>query len=85
MIMIIPRSYATMHSMHLAIQPCMIGHVHLLGSLYGTLNSIGYTHCIFEPGTWFLEIAFVREVSMCVCVCVCVCPPPSPCKTSGMI
>ena len=32
---------------------------------------------------WFLEIAFVREVSMhvcvwmcvCVCVCVCVCPP----------
>ena len=31
---------------------------------------------------WFLEIAFVREVSMhvCVCVCVwmCVCPPPRP-------
>ena len=23
---------------------------------------------------WFLEIAFVREVGMCVCVCVCVCP-----------
>ena len=22
---------------------------------------------------WFLEIAFVREVSMRVCVCVCVC------------
>ena len=29
---------------------------------------------------WFLRIAFVQEVSMCVCVCVCVwmcvCPPP---------
>ena len=23
--------------------------------------------------TWFLEIAFVWEVGMCVCVCVCVC------------
>ena len=22
---------------------------------------------------WFLEIAFVRKVSVCVCVCVCVC------------
>ena len=37
---------------------------------------------IFKPGAcqpwsaahaWFLEIAFVQEVSMCVCVCVCVC------------
>ena len=23
--------------------------------------------------TWFLEIALVWEVGMCVCVCVCVC------------
>ena len=25
---------------------------------------------------WFLEIAFVWEVSMRVCVWMCVCPPP---------
>ena len=25
--------------------------------------------------TWFLEIAFVRKVGMCVCVCVCVFAP----------
>ena len=43
-------------------------------------------YAVFKPGaparTWFLEIAFVREVSMRVCVdvCVCVrvCPPPRP-------
>ena len=26
--------------------------------------------------TWFLEIAFVQEVGLCVCVCVCVCVCP---------
>ena len=25
---------------------------------------------LFKAGTWFLEIAFVQEVSMCVHVCV---------------
>jgi len=47
---------------------------------------------------WFLEIAFVRDVSMlcvcvcacahvcvCVCVCMCVCPPPRLLITSGVI
>ena len=30
--------------------------------------------CSLRPArAWFLEIAFVREVSMRVCVCVCVC------------
>ena len=31
--------------------------------------------CIQLESTWFLEIAFIREVGMfaCVCVCVCVC------------
>jgi len=27
---------------------------------------------------WFLEIAFVCDVSMHVCMCVCVCVPPPP-------
>ena len=34
-----------------------------------------------QAHAWFLEIAFVREVSVCVqcvCVCVCVCVCPSP-------
>jgi len=40
----------------------------------------------FKPGTcqpnaWFLEIAFVRDVSVCVCVC----PPPRLLITSGVI
>ena len=35
------------------------------------------------PG--FLEIAFVREVSMRVCVCVDVCPPPRLRITSGVM
>ena len=29
-----------------------------------------------QARAWFLEIAFVREVSMRVCVCVCVCVRP---------
>ena len=40
----------------------------------------------FEPGTpafdrhaWFLEIAFVQEVGMCICLCVCV-PTPQAMK-----
>ena len=29
---------------------------------------------IFKPAcAWFLEIAFVCNIGMCVCVCVCVC------------
>ena len=37
---------------------------------------------VFKPAaccpahTWFLEIAFVREVGMCVYVCLWVCLPP---------
>ena len=38
---------------------------------YSLLNQARAGH---RPAhTWFLEIAFVQEVSMCVCVCVCVC------------
>ena len=35
---------------------------------------------LYQARTWFLEIAFVWEVGvcMCVCVCVCVCVCPSP-------
>ena len=35
-------------------------------------------HCTGQSlaHAWFLEIAFVRKVGMCVCfMCVCVCPP----------
>ena len=28
-----------------------------------------------QAHAWFLKIAFVRDVSMCVCVCVCVSAP----------
>ena len=27
-----------------------------------------------QARAWFLEIAFVREVGVCVCICVSVCP-----------
>ena len=38
------------------------------------------TSFLNQARAWFLEIAFVREVSMrvCVCGCVCVCLPPRP-------
>jgi len=44
---------------------------------------------IIKPGmhrlahAWFLEIAFVHDVSMHVCLCVC--PPPRLLVTSGVI
>ena len=43
------------------------------------INLFLHNRAVFKPGmpvrVWFLEIALVRDVGMCVCVCVCVCPP----------
>ena len=50
------------------------------GKLYQIANYFKFFN-LFKLGacrpngthTWFLEIAFVRDVGMCVCACVCVC------------
>ena len=40
-------------------------------------EAFNQAHASLWPArAWFLEIAFVRNVSMCVCMRACVCPPP---------
>ena len=47
-----------------------------------TLGSISSGETVYDPlinfkpaCDWYLEIAFVRDVSMCACAYVCVCVP----------
>ena len=48
-------------------QQYTVGH-----SFLGTTYFMNFAF-LNQVRTWFFEIAFVREVGMCVCACVCAC------------